>query len=57
VDLPVIFLTAKAMPGEVERLMGLGALGVIVKPFDPVALADEVMALLAGWEARMLRAA
>jgi CheY-like chemotaxis protein len=43
---PIIFLTAKAMPREVERLVSLGAKGVITKPFDPMSLAHQVRALL-----------
>lgn len=41
-SIPVVFLTAKAMPNEIERLRQLGAAGVIVKPFNPLTLADEV---------------
>ena len=41
-DTPSIFLTAKALPAEIERYQDLGALGVIPKPFDPMALADKV---------------
>jgi CheY-like chemotaxis protein len=37
-DIPVVFLTAKAMPSEVERLKALGARGVLTKPFDPMTL-------------------
>lgn len=44
---PVVFMTAKAMPQEVTRFRGLGAAGVIAKPFDPMKLADQVFAL---WE-------
>jgi CheY-like chemotaxis protein len=36
--IPVVFLTAKAMSSEVQRLKDLGACGVLVKPFDPMAL-------------------
>jgi len=43
---PVIFLTAKAMRAEIERLRALGAAGVLIKPFDPRALPGEVRALL-----------
>ena len=39
---PVIFLTAKP---ETERLLALGAAGVIAKPFDPLALPREVAAI------------
>jgi CheY-like chemotaxis protein len=39
---PVVFVTAKAMPEEVENLLGHGAAGVIVKPFDPVSLPEQI---------------
>ena len=39
---PVVFLTAKAMPQEVEELLQYGASGVIVKPFDPVKLPQDI---------------
>jgi CheY-like chemotaxis protein len=35
---PVVFITAKAMPDEVEELLQYGVSGVMVKPFDPVKL-------------------
>lgn len=40
--LPVIFMTAKVQPEEVAHLESLGVLGVIAKPFDPMALAQEL---------------
>ena len=46
---PAIFMTARALPGEVAALKAEGALGVITKPFDPMALADQVRMF---WEAR-----
>ncbi len=46
---PVIFMTAKVQPHEVQGYKDLGALAVIAKPFDPITLADEVRAL-AGWQ-------
>jgi CheY-like chemotaxis protein len=39
---PVIFMTAKAMPQEVEELLSYGATGVIVKPFDPITLPQHI---------------
>lgn len=45
---PVIFLTGKEGEAEAERLLALGARGVITKPFDPAALPGEVERLLAG---------
>ncbi len=46
-DTPAIFLTAKAMPDEIERYRELGVLDVIAKPFDPMTLADQVRKI---WE-------
>ncbi len=44
--IPVIFLTAKAMASEVQRLKNLGARSVILKPFDPLTLAGILRAIL-----------
>ncbi len=44
--IPVVFLTAKAITAELERLKVLGAAGVLTKPFDPMTLARELRALL-----------
>jgi CheY-like chemotaxis protein len=41
-DIPVLFMTARAQAREVEQLIGLGAQGVISKPFDPMTLAFAV---------------
>lgn len=43
--IPVIFMTAKAMPQEVARFREMGAIGVIPKPFDPMQLAQQVLTL------------
>ena len=48
-NVPAIFMTARALPGEVAALKALGALGVITKPFDPMTLADQIRTL---WEAQ-----
>ena len=45
-DIPVIFLTAKAMTSEIERLKRMGAAGVLTKPFDPEVLASQVKEIL-----------
>ena len=47
-DLPIIFVTARARPQDVQAYVAQGALGVITKPFDPMALADQVMELIGG---------
>ena len=41
-ELPVIFMTALSEPEEHERLMTLGAKGIIVKPFAPLMLPQQV---------------
>ena len=40
--IPVIFLTAKVQAAEVKSYQEMGALDVIVKPFDPMTLAAQV---------------
>lgn len=42
VQTPVVFMTAKVQPREVEGYLKLGAAGVIAKPFDPMTLAQEL---------------
>lgn len=46
--IPVVFLTAKAMASEIDRLKGLGAKAVLTKPFDPLAFPGEVRAGVGG---------
>ena len=46
-ETPVIFMTARAQSGEIDRFKTLGAIGVITKPFDPMTLASQVRDLLA----------
>ena len=45
-DIPVVFITARTQTRDVEALMALGARAVIAKPFDPMALAGQIRALL-----------
>ena len=40
---PVVFMTAKAMPDELEQLLEHGATGLIVKPFDPMTLPRDIL--------------
>ena len=44
---PAVFLTAKAEPQVNAELMAQGAIGVILKPFDAMTLADAIRALWA----------
>jgi len=45
-SLPVLVLTAKAIPEEEERVTKAGARKFLTKPFDPNDLADELEQLL-----------
>jgi two-component system OmpR family response regulator len=42
VDIPVVFMTARAQSRELDLFRSLGAIGVISKPFDPMTLAASV---------------
>jgi DNA-binding response OmpR family regulator len=46
--IPVIFLTATTHAGDVKRLLEVGAIGIVKKPFDPMRLAAQVRAILDG---------
>lgn len=41
----MIFMTAKVQSQEIERYLEMGAVDVIAKPFDPMALATQVKAI------------
>ena len=44
--IPVIFLTAKSQESEIKKGLQLGAVGYLVKPFNPMSLADEIVKIL-----------
>jgi two-component system, OmpR family, response regulator len=44
-EVPAIFMTAKIMPAEVIELKSAGALEVLPKPFDPMTLPGEILAI------------
>ncbi|PZV16332.1 MAG: response regulator [Leptolyngbya sp.] len=48
ISIPVIFLTAKVQPNEQLQYKQLGVAGLIVKPFDPIQISQEISQLL-GW--------
>jgi len=39
---PVIFMTARAQSHELGRFLSLGAIAVIIKPFDPMTLGRQM---------------
>jgi CheY-like chemotaxis protein len=47
-SIPVIFMTARTQARECEHFVGLGAVGVIAKPFDPIALPAQVRKYVPG---------
>lgn len=44
---PVVFMTAKVQPQEMQQYLELGAVGVIAKPFDPMTLTQQLQDLWA----------
>jgi len=44
--IPVIFMTAKVQKHEVDKYLAAGAVGVIPKPFDPMALPSLILQIL-----------
>ena len=44
-QIPVAFMTAKVQPNEIAHYLSLGAHDVIIKPFDPMQLANQVRAI------------
>ncbi|MDP3968560.1 MAG: response regulator [Nocardioides sp.] len=47
--IPIVMVTAKKSVGEAQPWDDLPVAGVVAKPFDPMSLADELVAML-GWQ-------
>lgn len=45
-NIPIIFLTASAQEHEIQQGLAMGAIGYLTKPFDPLELRNQVLALL-----------
>lgn len=48
--IPVVFLSARAQQAEIQKGLDLGAVGYLVKPFDPMTLGAQLEAILQGNE-------
>lgn len=48
---PAVFMTAKVQPQEVAHYKRIGAVDVIVKPFDPITLSSSLTAVWERWHA------
>ncbi len=44
-SIPVLFMTSRLLPWDVENYKRIGAAGVIKKPFHPLKLAEQVKEL------------
>ena len=42
---PIVFMTAKTRPQELDTCRALGAVGVVSKPYDPILLPQELDAI------------
>lgn len=47
--IPVLLLTAKVQGPDRRRFAGLGVAAILLKPFDPLTLAEQISAVL-GWD-------
>lgn len=47
-SIPVILLTAKALPDDLQQFTEMGFAGVIIKPFDPLTVCRQIAEIL-GW--------
>lgn len=44
--IPVVFLSARAQQAEIQKGRELGAVGYLVKPFDPMTLSSQLDAIM-----------
>ena len=44
--IPVVFLSARAQQAEIQKGRELGAIGYLVKPFDPMTLSSQLDAIM-----------
>lgn len=51
-QIPVVFLSARAQQAEIQKGKELGAIGYLVKPFDPLTLSSQLGAILAEADVR-----
>lgn len=47
-SIPVILLTAKVLPSDRTRFSEMGVAGIIIKPFNPMAICNQIAEIL-GW--------
>lgn len=45
-SIPVIFLTARALPLDIKEALSIGAVGYLAKPFDPMLLVGQINEIL-----------
>lgn len=43
--IPVAFMTAKVQPSEIAHYRSLGATDVVIKPFNPMQLSEQIRAI------------
>lgn len=49
---PIVIMTAKSEDELEEKYIGMGALAVIIKPFNPMGITEQVKAIYQDWSAK-----
>lgn len=52
-QIPVVFMTAKIQQSEKQQYLDAGVVAVIEKPFDPILLGEQLLAIYADYHAKL----
>lgn len=52
VGIPIVFMTARTQPAEIEDYLKTGAAGVVSKPFNPMTLFSDIHKIWMEWHGK-----